>query len=410
MKFAAIFLILIALTMSSVCMRDLATEPDEIKVRALTQNEKQVNQASEVFGLELFRQVVEDEKDKNIFISPLSVSMALGMTLNGAAGETRAAMQRTLDFGDMSAVEINDAYSSLIKLLTSIDPLVQFEIANSMWAHNDFPVRQDFINTNRTFFDAMISTLDFRSPSALKTINGWVDQKTHSKINKVLDDIPPDAVLYLINAIYFKGTWTFEFKKKETNDETFFVTENERVQAPFMRQTHDSLPYFENDLFQIIDLPYGNKQFSMTIVLPANDKSVNDVVSQLRGENWSTWLGSLRRQKGTIQMPKFKLEYKKSLPGVLSAMGMGIAFSDAADFSGINAEKRTAISDVIHKTFVDVYEEGTEAAAVTAVEISLTSVGPAPGFFMRVDRPFIFAIREKSSGTILFIGKIVNPA
>ncbi|MBN1465732.1 serpin family protein [candidate division KSB1 bacterium] len=409
MKLTAILLILSVLSIVSTCRRELATEPGEVKVRALTQSEKQVALASDEFGLDLFNKVVADGENSNVFISPLSVSMALGMTLNGAAGETRTAMQKTLNFGDMSADEINGAYASLIQLLRSIDPLVQFEIANSMWTHVDFPVRQEFINTNKTFFDAMISALDFRAPAALKTINGWVDQKTHGKIDKIIDTIPPDVVMYLINAIYFKGTWTFEFNKKETNDETFFVTENERVQAPFMRQTNDSLPYFENDLLQMIDLPYGNRQFSMTIILPRNNKSVSDIVSQLDGANWTTWLGSLRRQKGTIQMPKFKLEYKKSLPDVLSAMGMGIAFSDAADFSGINAEKRTSISDVIHKTFVDVYEEGTEAAAVTAVEISLTSVGPSQGFFMRVDRPFIFTIREKSSGTILFIGQVIRP-
>ena len=410
MKFTTIFLTIIIILISSACTRDLSTEPGQPKVRALSQNEQDIRQAGESFGLELFTKIVQENKETNVFISPLSVSMALGMTLNGAAGETRTAMQNTLKFGDMSSEEINDAYLSLIKLLTSIDPKVQFEIANSIWAHADIEVEQDFIDTNKAFFDALVSRLDFRSAAAPSTINSWVNEKTHGKIAKIIDKIPPEAIMYLINAIYFKGTWTYEFDKAETRDETFFVTETNRVQVPFMRQTNENFHYVQNDLFQMIDLPYGNKQFSMTVLLPNQNKSVTDVLSQLDSANWTAWLGSMRRQKGTIQMPKFKLEYKKSLPKILSDMGMGVAFSNAADFAGINKEKQLAITEVIHKTFVDVYEEGTEAAAVTAVEVSLTSAGgSSQSFFMRVDRPFLFVIREKSSGIILFIGHVINP-
>ena len=410
MKFTAFFLTIIIILISSACTRDLSTEPGQPKVRALSQNEQDIRQAGESFGLELFTKIVQENKETNVFISPLSVSMALGMTLNGAAGETRTAMQNTLKFGDMSSEEINDAYLSLIELLTSIDPKVQFEIANSIWAHADFEVEQDFIDTNKAFFDALVSRLDFRSAAAPSTINSWVNEKTHGKIAKIIDKIPPEAIMYLINAIYFKGTWTYEFDKAETRDETFFVTETNRVQVPFMRQTNENFHYVQNDLFQMIDLPYGNKQFSMTVLLPKHDKSVDDVLSQLDSANWTAWLSSMRRQKGTIQMPKFKLEYKKSLPKILSDMGMGVAFSNAADFAGINKEKQLAITEVIHKTFVDVYEEGTEAAAVTAVEVSLTSAGgSSQSFFMRVDRPFLFVIREKSSGIILFIGHVITP-
>ncbi|MBN1481522.1 serpin family protein [candidate division KSB1 bacterium] len=409
MKLTAVFLTIAGVLMASACSRDLSTDPETVKMRALTQNEQRVTKASDKFGLELFVRVVQDEKEANIFISPLSVSMALGMTLNGANGETESVMRQTLGFDNMSAEEINRAYQSLIELLTTIDPKVKFEIANSIWSRSDFQVEAEFKNTNATYFNALVSPLDFGSASAPKTINNWVDDKTHGKIDKIVDQIPPQTVMYVINAIYFKGTWTLEFDKSATRDETFFITETERVQVPFMHQKSQNFAYLENDLMQAIDLPYGNEHFRMTLLLPHNDKSVDDILARLNSTNWASWMGSLTNQPGTLQMPKFKIEYKKSLPGILSAMGMSIAFSRQADFTGINKDGNLFISDVLHKTFVDVDEEGTEAAAATSVAISLTSVGGPSGFFMRIDRPFIFCIREKSSGTILFIGKIIDP-
>lgn len=410
MKFTTVFLTLLGLFISSACTRDMSTEPGNKIVRELTQSEKQITQASADFGLNLFKKIVTDESENNVFISPLSVSMALGMTLNGANGETETAMQKTLGFEGMNQDEINNAYKSLIALLTSIDPKVQFEIANSIWSRNGFQVEQEFVDINKNYFDAMVKSLDFSSSAATKTINSWVNDKTHAKIPTIVDAIPPDAVMYLINAIYFKGTWTFEFKKADTQNETFFVTDALQVETPFMRQTNNNFAYVQNDLFQAVDLPYGNEQFRMTVLLPAYNKGVDDIIEQLDSTSWSNWTHSFQQQKGTLQMPKFKLEYKKSLSAVLQAMGMGVAFSGSADFTGINKNGNLFISEVLHKTFVDVYEEGTEAAAVTSVEISLTSVGGPSGFFMRVDRPFLFAIREKSSGTILFIGKVNNPA
>jgi serpin B len=409
MKFPAIFLTVLGLLISTACTRDLATEPGQVHVRDLSQIEKQITKASDDFGLKLLQKIAAEEKDNNIFISPLSVSMALGMTMNGANGITENAMQKTLGFDGMSSDEINKAYQSLIKLLTSIDPLVQFEIANSIWSRKGFPVEADFINTNKNYFDAMVQSLDFNT-DAVNTINNWVDDKTHGKIDKIVEKIPAEAMMYLINAIYFKGTWTYEFNKSDTQDGSFFITSDSETTVPFMSQTNDNIPYQQNDLFQAVDLPYGNKQFRMTVILPNYKKDIDEVIDNLNAANWNTWTTAFVAQKGTLHMPKFTMEYKKSLSNILQAMGMQVAFGPGADFTGINKNGNLFISEVLHKTFVDVYEEGTEAAAVTSVEISLTSVGGPSGFFMRVDRPFLFAIREKSSGTILFIGKINNPA
>ena len=409
MKFNVIFLGIMSMVMASACSRDMSTDPGKVVVRDLTQSERQVTTAGEQFGIDLFKSLAAEEQ--NVFISPLSVSMALGMTLNGARNETETAMRATLGFGAMGQDEINSAYQSLIQLLTSIDPKVQFEIANSIWAHSQFAVEQEFIHVNKTFFDALVKVIDFRAPSAPDQINNWVDDKTHGKINKVIDKIGAQTVMYLINAIYFNGTWTYEFKKEDTQDDRFRVNEDLFVTVPFMRQSNDHFSYFDNDLMQAIDLPYGNGQFRMTVLLPMYDKSVDDIISALTPHSWAAWMGAFSEQKGTLALPKFKLEYKKSLVEVLASLGMAPAFSDHADFTGINKNGGLAISDVIHKTFVDVYEEGTEAAAVTVVEMMATSVGgESGGFNMRVDRPFLFAIREKSSGVILFIGKMNNPS
>ncbi len=410
MKIKIILLVAASILVAPACTRNMSIDPGKVVVRNLTQSEQKVTNAGEQFGISLFKTLAAEE-ESNIFISPLSVSMALGMTLNGAAGGTETAMRQTLGFGDMDRDEINKAYASLIELLTGIDPNVQFEIANSIWMEAQFKVAPEFIDLNKTFFDALVQAIDFGNPSTPDQINAWVDAKTHGKIDKIIETIDPQTVMYLINAIYFNGTWTYEFNKDDTQDDNFRVDENTGVQIPFMRQTNDKFPYFSNDMMQAIDLPYGNGQFRMTVLLPRYGKTTDDILQQLTPQAWAEWMRSFVEQRGTIKLPKFKLEYKKSLVKALSSLGMGVAFTDRADFSGINKNGGLLITDVLHKTFVDVHEQGTEAAAVTAVEVGVTSIGGGGGgFYMRVDHPFIFALREKSSGVILFIGKVNNPA
>ena len=394
----------------AACSREFSQEPEKVSVRDLTASESAVKRASENFGFTLLQQLHEEAQDDNIFISPLSVSMALGMTLNGANGDTETAMRSTLNMADMSQQQINEAYASLIELLTTIDPKVQFEIANSIWSRLGFEVEPDFIDINKTYFDAEVQTLDFGSSQAPQTINAWVNDKTNGKIEKIIDSIPPDLMMYLINAIYFKGTWMYEFDTAETREKPFYISEGEPIQTDMMIQTNDSFPYFETEEMQAIDLPYGNGQFRMSVFLPRSGVSVNDIVARLNGDVWQEWTQKFAVRRGTLELPKFKLEYKKMLNSALADMGMGIAFGREADFTGINKKGNLLISEVLHKTFVEVNEEGTEAAAVTSVGVALTSVdGPKPGFVMSVNRPFFFVIREKSSGTILFMGKIINP-
>ncbi|MBC8234168.1 serpin family protein [bacterium] len=386
--------------------------PNERDSSQLTLAEKGLVESDNKFGFKIFKEITKEEKDKNVFISPLSVAMALGMTYNGANGSTQEAMQKTLELSGLTIQEINESYKSLTELLTNLDPKVKFQIANSIWYRDIFPVEAEFIHINKTYFDAEVSGLDFSAPNASNIINGWVNEKTNGKIEKIVDDvINPLTVMFLINAIYFKGIWTYQFDESQTRDDIFTLPDGSKKPCKMMKQKNE-FQYFENDAFQAIDLPYGDGDFRMTIFLPRMEKSVDSLVAELNQENWNRWINSFHKQELTLQLPKLTLEYEIKLNDVLKALGMEIAFNpDKADFTKMYKEEGVSanlyISKVKHKTFVEVNEEGTEAAAVTSVEMTFTA---APfGLLMRVDRPFIFAIRENYSGTILFIGKIVEP-
>jgi len=386
--------------------------PSAQEIRELTLTERNLVESDNKFGFKLFKEILKEEKDKNVFISPLSVAMALGMTYNGTSGSTQEEMQKTLELSCLTSQEANESYKSLIELLTCLDAQVKFQIANSIWYREIFPVENEFINLNKIYFDAEVSGLDFNDPKASNIINGWVNQKTDGKIEKIVDDvINPLTMMFLINAIYFKGAWTYKFDKHRTDDDSFTLPNGSEKPCQMMMQENE-FQYFENDDCQAIDLPYGEGDFRMTIFLPCKGKDVDSLTEELNQENWSQWLNSFRQQELILQLPKFTLAYEVKLNDVLKALGMEVAFNpDKANFTKMYKEEEVStnlyISKVKHKTFVEVNEEGTEAAAVTSVEMTVKSVSFKP--IMRIDRPFIFAIRENRSGTILFIGKVVEP-
>ncbi len=376
--------------------------------RDLTAAEEELIQSDNAFGLKLFREIdSQEEAGANIFISPLSVAMALGMTYNGAAGETQLAMQETLELQGLTIDEVNQSYRSLIDLLRNLDPSVAFLLANSIWYREGFAVEQDFLDVNREYFDAEVTELDFASPTAASTINDWVRQKTMGRIEEIVDD-PIDwlVVMYLINAIYFKGDWTFQFDPDLTANGPFYLAGGGQVQVPMMTYgtPADVRIYADQDV-EVLDLYYGGKAYSMTILLPPAGGDLDVLVGSLDAERWQEIVDGLAITNADVVLPKFTLEYELEMKDVLTALGMGIAFSDAADFTKIRTSGGLYISKVKHKTFVDVNEEGTEAAAVTSVEIREISMPPT----YVIDRPFLFAIREQLSGTILFMGRIVNP-
>ncbi|KPK99471.1 MAG: hypothetical protein AMJ91_07700 [candidate division Zixibacteria bacterium SM23_73_3] len=404
-----LFFVLLISTIFLQCSKNPVSTQSKVPFEP-TATEKRLIKSDNKFGLKLFKEIIKEEKNKNVFISPLSVSMALGMTYNGANGTTREAMQKTLELNDLTIQEVNESYKSLTESLTQLDPKVKFQIANSIWYRRSLTPEAEFINLNKTYFDALVSGLDFNDPNAAKIINAWVEENTHGKIKQIVDDpIDPMILMFLINAIYFKGTWTYEFDKDLTKDDWFYLTDGSRKSCKMMEQ-RSLYRHLSNDDFEAVDLPYGDEDFSMTIFLPNHDTEVDSLIVKFDQESYNYWLSCFKSDSGNIYLPKFKLEYKLQLNDALKALGMGIAFSPAADFSKMYKDVGVWIDQVIHKTFLQVDEEGTEAAAVTVVTMT-TSAGPgnSSDFEMRVDRPFVFVIRENHSQTILFIGKIVDP-
>jgi len=358
------------------------------------------------FGFKVFKEIVKEQADDNIFISPMSISYALGMTFNGADGKTKEEMAKTLEFGNLTDSEINASFKALMKKLMELDPKVMMEIANSIWYRENVDVLKKFKEVNQDCFQAEIRNIDFSDQETVGIINSWVSENTKGKITEVIDEIDALAMMYLINAIYFKGSWTDEFNKERTREDKFFIAEEKSVLCEMMNTSNENL-YFENDDFQAIELPYGKENFSMIVILPKKEKDINEFISNLNLEDWNSWLTGFSKQNGSLVLPKFKIEYELEMNDVLKILGMPNAFTADADFSKMTKKQKLFISNVKHKTFVDVNEEGTEAAAVTVVEMKLTSF--KPGFFMKVNRPFVFAIKEKETNSILFIGKIVNP-
>ncbi|CAN5324049.1 serpin family protein [soil metagenome] len=377
--------------------------------RPLTASEQEVITASNTFAFELFREINASEPGANVFISPLSASMALGMTLNGARGETFDAMRGTLGFEGLTQHEVNASYRGLIDLLRGLDPQVEMLIGNSIWYRDPFPFHQAFFDTTSAYFDARVAGLDFTDPASVNVINDWVKESTDGKIESVLDRIEPDDVMYLINAIYFKGDWTRQFDKQDTRDAPFYDGEGEQVVATIpMMHRRGPLLHARGPNFQAADLPYGNTAFSMMVILPDIGVPVDDVIASLDPQRWRDLTEDFSEANLEIYLPKFRLEYAKNLNDVLIALGMGPAFDPrVADFNGMSPlGDALYISRVFQQTYVYVNEAGTEAAAATSVGVGVVSLPP----IFRVDRPFIFAIRERFSGTILFIGTVVQPA
>lgn len=389
------------------------TTPDKSPVE-ISDAEKSLINSTNDFGFKLFRNVVDyDEPDKNIFISPLSVSFALGMTYNGAAEDTREAMATTLEYADLTIEQINQSYRNIIDILTGLDPYVAMQIANSIWYRTGLPVEPTFIEVNQTYFDAAVREMDFSAIWAADTINHWVYENTNGKIEKVLDPpISQEIVMFLINAVYFKGGWTLPFDVSSTTDLPFFFPDGTTEDRPFML-TDTNFYYLENDLFQAIDLPYGDEQFSMTVLLPHYSIAVDNLLAEFTAENWSAWIGQFSEENVELSLPRFKFRYDIKLNDILMAMGMGVAFDpfganfgNMADLSQLGGNN-LYISYVKHNSFVQVDEEGTEAAAVTVVGVGITSMPVDP--VMAVNRPFLFVIHERGTGSVLFVGKVSDP-
>ncbi|MBS3808373.1 MAG: serpin family protein [Bacteroidales bacterium] len=383
-------------------------KPKEIPVSAGT---KQLIESDNQLGIELFKQVIDgQESDTNTLVSPLSVSLALAMTYNGAAGETKSAMEETMHLEGFTKQQINESYRSLMKELLSVDPKVTMELAQSIWYYQGFSVEEDFLNVNREYYNAEVQSLDFAAPDAVDIINQWCSDQTHGKIQEILDRIPEGTVMYLINALYFNGTWKYEFDPSLTDRQPFYPNGGNEITTDMMHLEGD-VRYQNNELFKAVELPYGRGNYTMVCLMPHHGLGADELAGKMTDEKWDQWMQSFEKWGCYLSLPKFKFEFSDLLNEPLKKMGMSVAFDQYnADFSGINPLVQLYISRVLHKTFIEVDEKGTEAAAVTAVEIArLTASGGSAPLTVTFDRPFLFAIREVSTGTIMFLGKLEHP-
>lgn len=386
---------------------DAATSPDEpTPVRPLTVEETRVVQSTAEFGWKLFSTIAASRPTSNVVLSPLSVSMALGMALNGTEGETWSQMHRTLALAGADQAAVNAGYRGLIDVLSDMDPRVTTTIANSVWARQGFPVLPAFLDTVRMFFDAEARTLDFSQSDAADIINAWVKDKTAGRIPGIVTPpIPDDVVMYLINAVYFKGRWAHRFDKAQTRDAAF-TDINSAIRTVPMMSTRATVPFLYTDRVVMADLPFGWDRYRMAIIVPRNNEELRTLETTLNAERFRTeYLAKAVPTEAVIELPRFTLECEFSLNDALKALGMPRAFLPMeAEFTRINPDGGLFISNVKHKTFLAVDEEGAEAAAATSVEIGVVSMPPT----LRADRPFLFVIHEVNTGSLLFIGRVAT--
>ncbi|MEX1184558.1 MAG: serpin family protein [Gemmatimonadota bacterium] len=381
--------------------------PDE-SVRPLLAVELAVAAASNEFGMDLFRQVAAAESDANVLISPLSASLALGMTLNGADGTTYTAMRDALGFAGMTEAEINAAYRGLIPQLAARDDEVEFRLANAIWYRIGFDVEQPFLDAVANSFFARAAAIDFDDPRAPRSISQWAEDQTGGRIKDLVEEIDPNDVMFLINAVYFKAPWATPFVPAATRSEPFTRSSGGSVSVPTMNNDA-GYPQLLTPLVQIVELIYADSAFSMVLVAPADGSSLAQLTAGLTPGRWADWMDGLQNGRIMLSLPRFSFDYDVTMNDALMALGMGVAFDEMnANFDRIHHETRNDlyISKVRQKAFIDVHELGTEAAAATSVTVSVTSMPPQ----VRFDRPFLFAIRERSSGAILFIGRVGDPS
>jgi len=385
-------------------------EPDLTpKTISLTAAAPQAIQSSNDFGIELFRKVAEAEV-KNLMLSPLSASTALTMLLNGCGGNTFTQLQETLRYpSEMTIGEINEAYKSLVDQLLIADPMVKLSLANAIFYRNGFTVKAPFLAAMNNDFRATIEGLDFVLPTALTTINKWANDNTAGKIPKVLDEISNDAVMFIMNALYFKGDWSYQFDKSSTEERPFHPDGGTTANVSTMNSEVGAKVVYGNN-YKAVEMPYGRTNFTMVVIVPT--ETLATFYTSFTSEVWnsitSEFDASDEYGKLIVYLPKFKFSYEKYLNDQLMAMGMVDAFLDSqANLSGIS-DQSIFVSFVKQNTFVEVDEVGTEAAAVTTIGVSTTSFPPQPTQFV-IDKSFVFAIRERTTNTLLFIGQVLNP-
>jgi len=401
----SIFLVSFLLT---ACKKEpSATLPKDPVPITLTTDQVSMISSENTFALDLFKKVIENRgATGNVIISPLSISSALSMTVNGANGSTREAMLTALRQNGLTTDMINNAYKDLTDALLKVDQRVLISVANSVWTENNFVVKNPFKETLTRYYTADAKSFDITDPKVPGLVNSWIESKTNGLIKNMVDQLDPNTVMLLVNAIYFKGKWTNQFDKAKTVNSEFHKSDGTTVNVPMMSQKTD-LKVYKGEGFSMAEFPYGQGNFVMDVILPDEKNGTYSPLPDISNTNLTVWLASMSKTETEVTFPRFKYGYKKELKDILSDMGMGVAFSDFADFSNIS-DLSTKLSFVLHQAFIETNEEGTEAAAATISGISTTSV--IIPFKFDIDHQFIYLIRETSTNSILFMGRVTDPS
>lgn len=404
---SAIFL-LFTLSLMSCSKNDeaLPTEPVPID---LTQDQVALIESGNAFAFDIFSQVMKSAgENENVMISPLSISYALSMTVNGANGDTRDAMLEALRLKGISVDAINSSYKNLTKALLSVDKRVLMSIANSVWIENDFTAKKSFTDILTDYYNADAETFDINDASAPDKINAWIEDNTNGLIKKMIEKLNDNTVMLLINAIYFKGKWKSQFDESKTIQMPFYKSAGNQINVPMMKQKTDFSVY-EGNGFVLAEFPYGQGNFVMDVILPDEQGGLSNTIASVSDDSFTAWLSQMNERETDVSFPRFKYGFKKTLKDVLTDMGMGIAFTDGADLSNITDQYDLLINEVTHQTFIETNEEGTEAAAATVVDIGIVSMPPAALVF-KMDHPFIYIIRETTTNSIISMGRVVDPS
>lgn len=388
------------------CKKTSDNLPDKPVPINLTLKQVALIESENSFAFDIFSEVLKSESaTKNIMISPLSISYALSMAVNGANSATRDSMLKALRVNNITISELNQSYKDLTAALLTVDKRVLISIANSVWTENNFVVKKPFNDILTGFYNAYAKSFDIHDATTPAQINKWIEDHTNGLIKEMVKDLDPNTVMLLINAIYFKGKWESQFDKSDTKDRSFIKADGSNINVPTMSQSA-TYKVYQGSGFIIAELLYGQGNFVMDIILPDNN-NISSMTPNLTDSNFNTWINSLSDRKVDLYLPRFKYGFRTELKDILSIMGMGIAFTDAADFSNIS-DIRVLISKVLHQAFIETNEEGTEAAAATIVGFEPTSVGPTR-LIIDINHPFIYLIRETTTNSILFMGRVTDP-
>jgi serine protease inhibitor len=369
------------------------------------------------FGLSLYHRLASGgtANEQGIFISPSSIALALAMTYNGARGETQTAMSHALGYDSLSLDTINSSYAALLQQVAHTSANTEgiaLRMANGLWQHEGVAFSRDFLRRNQRFYQATVRSLDFAAPGSVDVINQWVSEHTEGRIPRLLEQISPRSVLFLINATYFKGDWTQPFDPRLTRTMPFHLAGGGQQDMPMMHM-EGPFQHYQGQGFQAVRLPYGKEGLmAMYLFLPDLGSDLKTFHEQLTYDNWEQWLAGFSQKRGRLAIPRFRLDFKVQLNRTLQELGMAIAFdANRADFSGmrpVSPGANLSISEVIHQSFLLVNEKGTEAAAATSVGMRLTSA-PMYQFNFIADRPFFLVIRDEMTGAMLFMGSVLAP-